>query len=373
MDAVSCALNISTAFTESVPHKCTASTRNGPGNFWNTCVSICRSCPACFRSILRVRRGTGQSGVHSYVSERSPVVDAARIPYTWSQFIWCGAGSAPCIGHCLSSSTISFTFLGSSSSLRNMPRYPNPEHRSMTFTRLVASAGTPIASTCFTTRSITGAHSFNSFATRPDLMTRVQTLFGNDARHLRSTATLLRSNSGYSTAMRMVDISCSSQVTVSPHVSDVSSGVAASSASKFSPGPPATIGTSSVTPGRSPAAVSPSRFFFVSPRFERSFRNKYVFLLPARVGSRSDGSGAASRRTADADAEAAVAVGFEPASLSGSAFGGSASFTFRTASATSPTSAAAVFDGVACLFPIAARSERVSRESSLSRRNTTKT
>ena len=41
MDAVSCALNISTAFTESVPHKCTARIQNGPENFWNTCVSIC--------------------------------------------------------------------------------------------------------------------------------------------------------------------------------------------------------------------------------------------------------------------------------------------------------------------------------------------
>ena len=154
--------------------------------------------------------------------------------------------------------------------------------------------------------------------------------------------------------MRIVDISCSSQVTVSPHASSGSSTDAR--ASKSSPGPPATIGVSSGSP-RGPPDASASRFFFALPRIERFSRGKYVFLPPARSGSRSEGSGASSRVTADA--EAAVAVGSEPASLSGSAFGGSASVVFRIASATSPTSVSAAFDGFACPFPIAARSERV--------------
>jgi hypothetical protein len=156
--------------------------------------------------------------------------------------------------------------------------------------------------------------------------------------------------------MRIVDISCSSQVTVSPHASSGSSTDFSISASKSSPGPPATIGLSSGSSG-GPPAFSASRFFFALPRIERFSRGKYVFLPPARSGSRSEGSGASSRVTADA--EAAVAVGSEPASLSGSAFGGSASVVFRIASATSPTSVSAAFDGFACPFPIAARSERV--------------
>ena len=88
-------------------------------------------------SILRVRRGMGQLGtqateepssatevvfeeqVVSFVSLVSSFLDT---PYTWSQLIWCGFGSSPCIGHCLSSSTIIFTFFGSKSSLRNIPK-----------------------------------------------------------------------------------------------------------------------------------------------------------------------------------------------------------------------------------------------------------
>ena len=95
----------------------------------------------------------------------------------------------PNIGHCLSSRITRCTLAGSSISAKNIPRYPNPLHRSTTFARRSGAVGVGIAATLSSVCLITGAHSLSSLANRPAFTTRIHTDFGNEARHFSSTRT----------------------------------------------------------------------------------------------------------------------------------------------------------------------------------------